>query len=69
MQRHKIRIYAGGPSPDLRATRLWYVECECGWEPLTRSYVTGRWGRPNWESAFALGVGHQKISKEECTCG
>lgn len=67
MQGHKIRIYSGGTG--VFGVRMWYVECECGWEPATRSRITGFWGRPNWESAFGLGVGHQRVNKEVCACG
>jgi hypothetical protein len=59
---HKIKIYAAPrflPGGGYR----WYTGCRCGWEPGT-GYPwpdgTVRFGRPNWDAAFALGVAHQR---------
>lgn len=68
--KHKIKVY-GVNWRHPRRLVLWYVSCTCDWEPRTLwLWPDGerRWGRPTWDTAFALGVAHQKNVKEACEC-
>jgi hypothetical protein len=62
--KHKIRIYSIG----FPIRRLWYVSCQgCAWEPNTSyRHADGivRYGRPNLDTALALGVAHQKEEQD-----
>jgi hypothetical protein len=64
---HKVYVYAADWGRFSAPRWLWYAACKgCDWEPAT-TYLwpdgTDRWGRPNWDAAFALGVAHLR---QEC---
>jgi hypothetical protein len=58
--KHKLKIDS---HVKLDGTRLWYVECACGWAPAWGAPIRPGgpvfFGRPTWDAAFALGVAHQ----------
>jgi hypothetical protein len=60
--RHKLRIFKGSYIP------LWYVECQCGWEPETSSSASGFLGRASHDAALAVGIAHQREEKDGCDC-
>lgn len=59
--RHKLRIFKG------RYLALWYVECQCGWEP-EESSPSGFLGRAHHDAALAVGIAHQIEEKDGCDC-
>lgn len=47
---HRFRIY--------QCNDKWYVQCRCGWEPVSVHFLTRFFGRPTWEEAADLAKLH-----------
>lgn len=55
--KHKLTISRSLIGRAGTSTHLWYVVCDCGWDPPLANHY---FGRETWAEAFALGVTHQK---------